>query len=408
MFKRFALMAVLVITSVAAIAMPRPSEVKAAFASGNYALAESLLQDVMKERPTATVHYQLGQVYAKEGKHNEALNEFRQAQALDPSLKFASSASIFLKNLTDEQAIVAPPPVTTVVQVQPTLPPAHPEHPTSLFGVLIFILVVGGAILLFFVFKAKREEQNSKNAQTTDDREKTNKLLEYTKRLEDALLITKTANYDDAMKTKITERISALLTNVRGAIADIKDGNPLSSVRLVSFQNLVEIAEHLANDGWPADEKVEPIAPTPYRPQQPAGYTNHAYPPRAEADLYVPPVAPAPQPTVVHHYHNTPAPAPVVVNNGNDGLLTGVLIGEMLSNHHEDRTVYVEREREPAPRYEAPAPRYEAPAKLDTNDDDDYKRSDSGTLDTGSSSSDSYSSPDSSSFDSGSSSSDSY
>ena len=108
--KRVLITIALSLASAIVLAIPKPSEVKAAFAAGDYQRAEALLNEVMKERPTATVHYQLGQVYAKEGKHSAALNEFRQAQTLDPSLKFASSAAAFMKNLSDEQAIVAPPP----------------------------------------------------------------------------------------------------------------------------------------------------------------------------------------------------------------------------------------------------------------------------------------------------------
>lgn len=107
----------------------------------------------------------------------------------------------------------------------------------------------------------------------------------------------------------------------------------------------------------------------------------------------VPP--PAPKPAYADYYRGAPpvqAPAPVtVVNNGggmgggyyghNDGMLTGLILGEMISDNHHDH--YVERERYSAP---APAP---APAP-------------SPSFDWGSSSS-SSSSDSSSSFDFGSS-----
>jgi len=416
MFRKLFATLALAVFAVAAFAMPKPSDVKAAFNAGNYALAESMLQEVMKERPTAQVHYQLGQVYAKEGKHAEALNEFRQAQALDPSLKFASSAAIFTKNLADEQAIVAPPP-TVVVQAQPRAPayvaPTHVNRDTEssgggILGVLLGIVVVVGAGIGLFVFLSGRKaKQDALKAETADRLQKNTALLGFTKQLEDAALIAKTATYSDAMKKQIGDRIIALQVSIRGAIGDLKDGREVSSSRMATFESNVNAVVEQATNG------LTVTAPTPV-PEQVAEVTSE-YTPRAEADVYQrPSVAPVPTQTVFHHYSSpSPAPAPVIVNNGGNDLLTGVLIGNMLSGNH-DHTVYVERDRPvmDAPRRERDEYVAPAPAKLDTSEDDDRSNSyssSSSSFDSGSSSSDSYSSSDSSSsFDSGSSSSDSY
>ena len=127
---------------------------------------------------------------------------------------------------------------------------------------------------------------------------------------------------------------------------------------------------------------------------------------RRYASSYTPP---APTPVYV-----APQPQTVVVNNSNDGFVTGMLVGEMLGSHH-DQTRIIEREviRE-VPVRET----YTAPARSSSWDDDSsgkssYSSSSSSSWDDDRSSSSSSSwssssdSSSSSSWDSGSSSSDS-
>jgi len=145
--------------------------------------------------------------------------------------------------------------------------------------------------------------------------------------------------------------------------------------------------------------------PKPSGPKGPTGPTN---------PLTSPP-SPAPAPS----YGYASTPTPTVVNNhygsNNDGLLTGVLVGEMLANnsHHHD-TVIVEQPVYVAPTYVAPAPSRSsswddtpAPSRSSSWDDDSSSRkssswdsdssSSSSSWDSSSSSSDSWSSSDSSS-----------
>lgn len=116
----------------------------------------------------------------------------------------------------------------------------------------------------------------------------------------------------------------------------------------------------------------------------------------AYGNTYTPPPAPRySAPTYV-------APQPVVVNNSGNDMLTGVLIGNMLSSSHHDNydhTRIVEREVV----REVPAPRetYTPPAKSSSWDDDSSSRKSSSS--SWSSSSDSSSSWSSSSSDSSSS-----
>ena len=161
---------------------------------------------------------------------------------------------------------------------------------------------------------------------------------------------------------------------------------------------------------------ITPVPPTPrstYTPTPSA--TSYTSTPSATSapSMASPTINATPAPV----YHSAPQPA--VVNNnyggGNDGFVTGMLVGEML-NSHSHETVIIER---PAPVYVEPAPVYTAPQRdtswdtpstpsrsssWDSDDSSSSKSSSSWFSDSSRDSSDSWSS---SSSDSGSSWSDS-
>lgn len=418
MFKRIAVIAALTLASAMAFAIPKPSEVKAAVASGDYVRAETMLKEVMKEKPSARAHYDLGQVYTFQGKHNLALNEYRQAQVMDPSLKFASSANEFTKKLATAQAMVAPPPKVVVAQeralppptqysvpmvaAQPAPAPTQTDSGGGGLTILIVFLLIGVGAVIWFVVANKREKKQAEDMIAKAKSDKTAMLIGFSKLLEDAKLITRSASYDDYQKRQILDRIATLQGQTRNALADVKDGKDISAGRLNTLETHVNAIVEQSSTGIPAAAPTPAPAPEPaYTPAPPAVQT---YTPASRpAPTYVPP-QPTPAPRVVHHYHETPAPAPVVVNN-NDGLLTGVLIGSMMNQHHHtervvEREVYVDRtprydttryqpdtyeEPEPAPRYSAPEATFDAPAEKDdyeapapaidsssNSDDDEY------------------------------------
>lgn len=403
MFKRLIMLfALLLSISAFAFDLPKPSEVKAVYASGDYARAEMLLKQVMVERPTAPVHYQLGQVYSKQGKHKDALNEFRQAQALDPSLKFASSAAAFTRALADEQTIVAPQPITTS---QPQHSQRQANSPNSgeagQFFVILFLLLIAGAAIYGIYYLVTTIRHKKAIAQQADDElsKKNSNLLDLSKQLDDALLIAKTANYSEADKLQITQRITSLQGQVRSILADLKDGEDISAYRIYTVEaNVREVIEQATN-GLPVPVREDSIYSPKARRKNSS--KNGMLPP-------APPPPPAPcqvregdkvvHPGAAPAYQSTPAPAsaPVIVNNtssGSSDLLTGMMIGEMMHSHRDnERTVYVEREV-----YLPPT----RTSRIDTNDDDDTYTapSRSSTLDTDNDRSDSYTT-DSSSIDS--------
>ena len=88
-----------------AIALPSPKDIEAAVQAGQFDRAESQLREVLREKPSsARAHYELGQVLAREGRYFEAEQALRQAQRLEPSLKFASSPQQFNDLLARLQA----------------------------------------------------------------------------------------------------------------------------------------------------------------------------------------------------------------------------------------------------------------------------------------------------------------
>jgi tetratricopeptide (TPR) repeat protein len=417
MFKKFAVIASLVLASAVAMAMPKPSEVKAAVDSGNYAKAESMLKEVLQERNTAIVHYQLGQVYSRENRHKEALNEFQQAQALDPSLKFAKDADAFIRNLRDEQAIVAngqaPVVATRTVPVQHPVPvqQAVPMgvHQTDYSGaktVFIFmfgILILGGVCYGIYVFFEARAEKKRKEDEV-NERKAANmkKLVEMSSELDDATLIAKTSGFSDADSSKIVANIKEVQQSVRLLIESIKGGNDVSKYNVMTLRNNADAVIEQSKNGIKIKEAPAPetkaAAPAPSYSSTRTPHARDAK--RSSYKTPAPSPAPAPsQTTVVNHYHQ---------DSGSD-FVTGVMVGEMMSRP----TVVVEQPvvyERPVYRAPAPAPSYDF--GRDDDNDSYNKRSSSGSssFDWGSSNSgsDSYSDSGSSSYDSGSSSSDSY
>jgi len=87
---------ILAFTACLALALPSPKEIEAEMQAGNLAKAESMLREVIAEKPqSAKAHYELGQVLAREEHYAQAHQELLKAKDIDPTLKFASSPEKF-------------------------------------------------------------------------------------------------------------------------------------------------------------------------------------------------------------------------------------------------------------------------------------------------------------------------
>jgi tetratricopeptide (TPR) repeat protein len=135
-------------------ALPTPKDIESALNAGQTAQAESMLREVLKEKPqSAKAHYELGQVLAREGRYEASLGELRLAQSIDPSLKFAHSTEQFqrivaeVEQLKGQSAQVARAATPTAAASAPA--PAHPEPALQLSTVWwgIGLLFVVGLVI---------------------------------------------------------------------------------------------------------------------------------------------------------------------------------------------------------------------------------------------------------------------
>ena len=100
-----------------ALALPTPKDIEAAVAAGQYTQAESMLREVLQDKPqSAKAHYELGQVLAHEHRYKEAQTELQKANDIDPSLKFATSPDKFNTVLTKVNELAAAPSSSVVME----------------------------------------------------------------------------------------------------------------------------------------------------------------------------------------------------------------------------------------------------------------------------------------------------
>jgi len=86
----------LALLSSMAFALPAPKDIEQAVQAGNYQQAETLVREVLREKPeSAKAHYELGQILARQSRLPEAHKELVRAQEIDPALKFTNKPEKF-------------------------------------------------------------------------------------------------------------------------------------------------------------------------------------------------------------------------------------------------------------------------------------------------------------------------
>ena len=107
----------LVLSATFALALPTPKDIEAAVAAGHYTQAETMLRDVLQDKPqSAKAHYELGQVLAHEHRYKEAQTELQKAKDIDPSLKFATSPEKFNVVMAKVNDLAAAPTSSVVME----------------------------------------------------------------------------------------------------------------------------------------------------------------------------------------------------------------------------------------------------------------------------------------------------
>ena len=143
-----------------ALALPSPKDISAAVEAGDLARAETLLHEVLKEKPnSAKAHYELGEVLARAKRYDEALAQLNQARAIDPALKFASSPEKFTQTLDKVSAAAAAAKAAATGQTLNPAPAHSTVAPAASASSFPTGYVVGGIILLVLLFVLIRRSQ---------------------------------------------------------------------------------------------------------------------------------------------------------------------------------------------------------------------------------------------------------
>jgi len=164
----------LALSSALAFALPSPKDIDAAVNAGRLAQAESMLREVIQEKPqSAKAQYELGQVLARQEHYADAQIALKKAKELDPSLKFAASPEKFnetfdkVSRLAQGPSSAAlasglspaakPPAASATVAAVPA--PTQPTFPLS-----YVLLGVAGLVILALVLR--RSKTNAATAAT--------------------------------------------------------------------------------------------------------------------------------------------------------------------------------------------------------------------------------------------------
>ena len=154
--KRLVFALVLGLFSALALALPSPKDIETAVNAGQLTQAEAMLREVIRDKPaSAKAHYELGQVLTRGGRNIEAGDALRDAQRLDPTLKFARDPQHFrdLLNKTSGAALSSAP---TRVTEQPVQAPVHSQAPASPAFPWTMVLFGGAAAVAVWFFMRRR------------------------------------------------------------------------------------------------------------------------------------------------------------------------------------------------------------------------------------------------------------
>ena len=160
----------LALSSAMVFALPSPKDIDAAVSAGHLSQAESMLREVIQEKPqSAKAHYELGQVLAREARYADAQMALKKAKELDPSLKFAASPEKFNETFDKVTRMAQAPSGPTVSSgLSPTASspagaaapaPSAPSFPSSYIWIGIAGLVILALVL-------RRSKANTASAAT--------------------------------------------------------------------------------------------------------------------------------------------------------------------------------------------------------------------------------------------------
>jgi len=178
-FSQALLVGAIALLSAMAFALPTPKDIEQAVQNGNYQQAETLVREVLREKPeSAKAHYELGEILARQARLPEAHKELVRAQEIDPALKFTNKPEKF-RDLFERTG--APGAGVTVSSGLHSAPISNPsagqssnnvqQRPAAAEGIgssipmsYVWIGLIGVGILAFLLV---RNARNSSQAQPT-------------------------------------------------------------------------------------------------------------------------------------------------------------------------------------------------------------------------------------------------
>src|SRR6201996_1527383 len=155
--------------SVSALALPSVNEVQAAVKAGVFPKAESMMQEVVADKPqSAKAHYLYAEILAHDAKFSEAAAQARRARELDPALSFEKDPEKFRSFERELQRAQGVPSAGTQVAPQASpapvnMAPAVPKREPSSGGIPGWVWVGGLALVAFLIFRAVSRREIANN-----------------------------------------------------------------------------------------------------------------------------------------------------------------------------------------------------------------------------------------------------
>jgi tetratricopeptide (TPR) repeat protein len=145
-------------------AAPAVKDIEAVIQRGDFAAAEQMLDEVLREKPeSAKAHYFQAQVQARRLDYRSALAHLEQARALDPKLAFAvpEKFNALWAELQKRQALLAEPRPPAPPPAQQRNPPPRPAAASNRGAVYAFLGVIAViALLMAWSRRNKRKAQS--------------------------------------------------------------------------------------------------------------------------------------------------------------------------------------------------------------------------------------------------------
>lgn len=424
--KKILLTLLFVFWSAVAIAAPSINQVKAAMDAGDHVRVETMLREVIVERPdSAKAHYFLAQALAKQGKDKAALEELLTSERLDPSLKFANKRKFY--ELKDELTYVSPAPVSKPVQTnRPSNVSTSDGDGSGALWVLFWCVVVPGlgfgAFLLYSNFAATRKERQQLFVSCRDNWDNlNNKIAKYYSSIGVATIKatnesnTKRVSDLESLKTDLLE-IQSNLNNIvfneqnvldyhrvaLNKISDSLDDIGFAFNRITRDPEVQKVEVKPANVSTTKREDQVFAVKTPAKKEAKKDTTRSTQ--SVGRGTRTPSTPPVVHEVEHHHHHHTSSSSS---SSGND-LLTTALLLTTLNNQNEDRESRSSSSSRSSSYDDNSS--YDSGSSSRSSSSYDWgssssRSSSSSSSDWGSSSSSSYDSGSSSSYDSGSSSS---